>query len=46
MKQKKYLTALLGLYMAGTAGAQTLTQAKNFFEQGEFEKANPYSNGW
>lgn len=41
MKQKKYLTALLGLYMAGTAGAQTLTQAKNFFEQGEFEKAKP-----
>lgn len=41
MKQKKYLTALLGLCMAGTAGAQTLTQAKNFFEQGEFEKAKP-----
>lgn len=41
MKQKKYLTALLGLCMAETAGAQTLTQAKNFFEQGEFEKAKP-----
>lgn len=41
MKQKKYLTALLGLCMVGTAGAQTLTQAKNFFEQGEFEKAKP-----
>lgn len=41
MKQKKYLTALLGLCMAGTAGAQTLTQAKKFFEQGEFEKAKP-----
>lgn len=41
MKPKKYLTALLGLCMAGTAGAQTLTQAKNFFEQGEFEKAKP-----
>lgn len=41
MKQKKYLTALLGLCMAGTAGAQTLTQAKNLFEQGEFEKAKP-----
>lgn len=41
MKQKKYLTALLGLCMAGTAGAQTLTQTKNFFEQGEFEKAKP-----
>lgn len=41
MKQKKYLIALLGLCMAGTAGAQTLTQAKNFFEQGEFEKAKP-----
>ena len=41
MIQKKYLTALLGLCMAETAGAQTLTQAKNFFEQGEFEKAKP-----
>lgn len=41
MKQKKYLTALLGLCMASTAGAQTLTQAKNLFEQGEFEKAKP-----
>lgn len=39
--KKKYLPLLLAFFCAGTATAQTLTQARRWFENGEFEKARP-----
>lgn len=41
MKRKRYILPLLGCCLAGIASAQTLTQAKKLFEDGEFEQAKP-----